>query len=774
MNWSKALLLLVVLAAPVVAAPPKVAVVYSSWPEGKLSFGEEFDDELAALGWQFDKILNTDIADLVDRLGEYDLVIVSSVGNYEDPQDMTPYRDQWRAFLESGGCLLVVDASYHTVLGLWVNTFGDDFVLSTKVCVAHTAQTPESRVVTVADHALTRVPHDLEPLLLSRPLFWAHLDSWPDTGGWESLVTCADNGSLLLTRPVGKGLLVVTSYYSFKDANGHKVARALLDNLWLYSRQARTGLVVTKLQMGDVTSETGTATVTLRNLLDTPVRLSARVNIEPPQGEVIAGEPTPVLLQAHEKGLVRVPFKLGIRGAFTARLLVEDDTGQPKAELARPMTVAPVVSIQMTRKHLYEGSGRSPQAVIRMLPDSSIDRADLTIDTRVDGGPWTVLPDYSDTVQRTIQGSSPDRAGHTFTARLKAKGRTIGEATEEYFIHPRPAVGTRSDGVVLMDGEPFFPFGFYHVSQSFDREHRLKMARDIAAAGFNCAHTRVMDTEAYGPFLDECAKLGVYIVTEFSAPMFEVAARYKDHPGALAWNPGDEPTIHGTTAEEMYSRYDRFKQVDPNHLVYTVICRPSEYRNYARGTDVLAPDPYPVPNRPVTDVYRLLKSASEEAARYDTSLWGVLQCFGGYGGWKRPPTAQELRAMTYLALLAPVKGIIYYTYGDGGWVVTDHPEQWEASKALVPEIKRLAPALMDGVFELVSEGEGDIYCGYWQHEGTRHVIVVNGAEEAKPFELPMEGTTLSAPFRDEAPASLNDGKLTGELPGLDVLVLEVK
>jgi hypothetical protein len=254
--------------------------------------------------------------------------------------------------------------------------------------------------------------------------------------------------------------------------------------------------------------------------------------------------------------------------------------------------------------------------------------------------------------------------------------------------------------------------------------------------------------------------------------MFETIAKYHDHPAVMAWNPGDEPDGNGVTPEEMFARYDKFKQLDPDHLVYTVSCIPDQYKRYARGTDIFAPDPYPIPFAPMAMAYDSFKRAKGEATKYGTTLWGVVQCFGDYGPWTRPPSPKELRGMTYLALLTGVKGIIYYTYQDGQWLLTDHPEQWEAAKALVPEVKALAPAMLDGKFKLLSEGP-DIYAGYWEYEGKRYVAIVNGAADARKFDLAVAGKRAATMFAEKSDAALDNGRLKGDLEGLGTIVIEV-
>jgi len=702
-------------------AAPKVAVVHSAWSDRV--FVDEWDDELAALAWPAEKLENVQIAELAPRLGEFDLVLVGSVANYENPQDMTPYREQWLSFLQAGGCLLVTDASYGTALNDWVNTFGPQFALGTTTCASHREQTPESRETTSADHPLMTCPNDLGAILGRRWSIWAHVESWPE--GWESLITCKDGKSLFLARPVGKGLLVVTSHFSFRTPGDEAAGVALLENVWLNASNGRNGLRVTRLRWGPAAPGPAEVQLALRNGTEGPLSARARVAIEPESAGGRA-EGVAVELAAGATGDVRVPYAIAERGQVTVRLVVENRVGTlldwPKA-----LNIPAAVTVALKRKHLYP-SRPTLEGVASLAPPTTAKAGQSEVAWYVDGEFRLKTEGAEASVPLRLPVDTLALGRHELTAKLFAGDAEAGEASAEFFCHDTPRFGVRGDGVTLLEGEPFFPFGFYHVSQSFDAAHRLQCARDLAAAGFNCAHTRAMTVEEYGPFLDECAKLGVYLVTEFTAPMYETVERYKDHPAVLAWNPGDEPELNGLSAEEFADRYDRFKQLDPNHLVYAVIANPAEYANYAGGTEVLAPDPYPIPNAPVTVVYDRLTQARLEAERVDTMLWGVLQCFGGYGGWTRPPTAKELRAMTYLALLAGVKGIIYYTYGDQGWVVTEHPEQWEAAKALVPEVKRLAPALLDGTFTLLREGEDGLYAGKWEHAGRTYTIVVNAGE----------------------------------------------
>ena len=351
----------------------------------------------------------------------------------------------------------------------------------------------------------------------------------------------------------------------------------------------------------------------------------------------------------------------------------------------------------------------------------------------------------------------------------------VGEAECPFTRHPQGTVSLRADGVTLVDGKPFFPFGFYHVSWSFTPEQRAEMVRDMGEGGFNVAHVGIKggELDSFGALLDEAQSVGVKICLEFGMDQLQVIAKYKEHPAVLTWNPGDEPDGQGVPPEVMFDRYDRFKQLDPNHLVYTTMCVPASYHRYVRGTDIAAPDPYPIPFAPVTMVWDTLSAAHREAAKFDTAVWAIPQCFGTYGPWTRPPTAPELRVMTYLALLAQMKGIIYYTYADPGWKVKENPEQWEAAKALAAEVRVLAPALMDGKFTLLCEGRDGVYVGCWELGGTRYLMAANVEGKEAAFEVDLPGNEAKTLFGKAEEVALKGGKLRGTLEGMGTVVVEV-
>lgn len=760
------LCLLALVSLAIGAAPPRVAVVYSGWPKGEATFAHEYDAPLQQLGWTFRTFRNTEAEALFAVLPETDLVVAASVANYEDTVDLGAQRDAWLGFLERGGVLLITDASYDSVLSKWVGGFGEGFALATETCVAHREKTPDSQACTYSDQPLLCIPNDLRPLLARRNN-WAHLASWAPA--WESLIACADGKSVMVMQRVGRGLLVVTSHFSFRSKTDTATAKAILENVAAYRLQAASGISLTELAAPDWVPGNGQVRLGVRNLGEEPRKVTAtwRVAVEKRVGEesrsvTVAGGAAAELVLSHRD--------LG-RGLVTARLRVMAEPGGEALDWVSSGEIPPVVDVRLRRPHLA-GRNQNLELQVALVPDAHDAAGPFELGLRIDGGeeeralsePPTHL--WVRGVQDLADGE------HQAFVRAFSNGRVIGQAEASFTTRAQARVAFRADGVTLLDGQPFLPIGFYHVSQAYPPEHRLQMVRDVAAAGFNVVHTRILNLEQYGPFLDECERLGVKVITEFSVAPEQVIPRYRNHPAVLGWNPGDEPAGNGVSSAEMFARYDRFKRLDPDHLAYTVICRPTEYAAYARGTDVLAPDPYPVPRGTVGSVYPLFRLAAREASLYQTALWAVPQCFGGYGGWDRPPTPGELRAMTYLELLAGARGFVLYTYGDGRFAIRDHEELWLAAGELARELGALAPFIFASARQVETVGKGYYSTVWWANDEAR-MVLVNTNSEPSPFSstaLPAGDATVVAGTIQGLRRS-DDGQWRGVLPPLDRAIL---
>jgi hypothetical protein len=171
---------------------------------------------------------------------------------------------------------------------------------------------------------------------------------------------------------------------------------------------------------------------------------------------------------------------------------------------------------------------------------------------------------------------------------------------------------------------------------------------------------------------------------------------------------------------------------------------------------------YPIPKQPIVDVAEHVDLA-RKAVKDRIPVWAVLQAFGYQNeknkgwGWKREPTYQEMKAMTYLAIARGARGIFYFTYHGSQYFIKDSPRHWEDLKAIVGELRAVYPLLVapeveDGLISAsmpgmnqsslfwtvrqVAEGKSLIQAG-------TYLIVVNGTDRSVTATFELRRTTNS-------------------------------
>ncbi len=762
-------------------AAPRVAVVYSAW--GSYAFREEMDAHLTALGWASERFENTQTAALVPRLAEFDMVISTGVGNYENPVDMAPHQDAWLRFLERGGLLLVTDASYGQVLDLWVNRLGADYALSSTACACHRRdkENPD-RMVFAPANPLLYVPNDLPPLLSRKTNLWAHLESW--TPAWTSLVTCADDKSFLVTRDVGKGCLLVTSYYSFKGAVDTPVLSGLLQNLWLHGQGRRSGVSLTTLQLGAAIPGEHTLVVGLQNSSGATATYALNATLTPAGTAPVALGKVTATAAAGATARLVLPYRLSTRGEVCFRIELSTGTAAPLV-FEQKQSVPPLLTLTTGNRHFYPWQKQMPVS-LSFAPEAGSPLAQCSADLRLDGQPALSLATLTPQMRVALETAALAAGPHTITLRLRQGETVLGEAEQSCTMHPEPRIMIRpEDGTALVAGKPFFPYGWYHVSWSFTPEDRLEFLRSVAAGGFNTVHASLKQIDEWDPFLAAAEQLKVKVITEFGVDMEQAIKRYRERAAVLAWNPGDEPDGQGVEPAAMLERHHGIKDWDATVPTFMTLCQPQQYSRYVHAAEVIAPDPYPITSATATTdpVYSLLTQAQAEAWKYGRPIWAILQCFGydgkpGSGPWLIPSFAQ-VRNMTYLALLAGAKGVLYYTFRDTGFDMAKQPELWAGMTTLPAEIQRLEPWLLNGQRLPLETGRNDVYAGVWTLAGKTVACVVSSARTesrelslALPAGLAGQATNLF-PSR---PASLRvqAGKLGGAIGPLEVQVYELQ
>ncbi|MGI6401769.1 MAG: hypothetical protein ACOX0A_06645 [Thermoguttaceae bacterium] len=326
-----------------------------------------------------------------------------------------------------------------------------------------------------------------------------------------------------------------------------------------------------------------------------------------------------------------------------------------------------------------------------------------------------------------------------------------------------PVVTLREDGMTLIDGEPFFPIGIYGVMErEFNNNDIDEAFRGLKEAGFNFAHSYSMARE--DRFLKAAEKYGIKLwsVARFPDERFVEVERFS--PAILAWYLGDD-TSNFMTPEELDDYFFSVKAVDPTRVTtqadpIAALSHVSNYRPYVAGTDVFMPEIYPVFGKEgeadddcVAQAIRDVKRAQRDALEADDgpkAVWPIIQYFQGWSGWRRFPTYQELRAMSYAAIASGANGITWYTYGGTvepekeqfNYGVTSTPERWKNISTIATEIGELSPILLQPTEpeaqprvrvmsgpEVNKFGEPTVVCLFKTFERNGYLIAVNASPE---------------------------------------------
>lgn len=361
-----------------------------------------------------------------------------------------------------------------------------------------------------------------------------------------------------------------------------------------------------------------------------------------------------------------------------------------------------------------------------------------------------------------------------------------------YTSNPNIKVEIRADGTTMVNNKPFLPFGFYHVSWRTTAKERMDALRDIAASGFNTIHASATNLNDYGEFLDEAARLGVYVLTEQNKIGLENLVKvFKNKPAVLGWSIADDVDNGRLTPNDVLEFHNQAKTIAPNHVTY-VSGGSRKIEHFTNCSDIIAMQAYPlifgngrelsIAHRKILFTKEYLKRISNKAvyANLQTFDWAVEQPENPkYKQGTRAPTFEEVRNMTYQAILAGAKGIIYYTYHDSHWnLPSAQPELWKKMKSLVPEITSISSFVLNGDFQKIKVGEDNILAGIWQSKKEALAVVINTSFDRNlevTIELPGNILQANTMFT-EYPGSMSfkNGKLSGFIKPVEVQVYRLK
>jgi hypothetical protein len=336
------------------------------------------------------------------------------------------------------------------------------------------------------------------------------------------------------------------------------------------------------------------------------------------------------------------------------------------------------------------------------------------------------------------------------------------------------------NGITIVNGKLFFPFGFYYIYSEPKVQDLIKDMREIAAAGFNTIHASANEVKSYEQFLNEAARLGIYVLSEQGIGLLNMINSFKQKPAVLGWNIADDVDNGKLVPQEVLKFHQQAKLADPHHITY-ISGYSNKIKEFGNCADVVAMQSYPIGNgeEEISVTYDRVSLTRDAVSPYAKAVYANVQAFAWSNkkqGEPRPirvPTFDEVRNMTYQALLAGAKGIIYYTYHDEDWHLSSYPALWAGMKTLVPEIKAISSLVLNGVLNIIEVGVEKVVAGMWMDRNQALIMIINRSYDRQEVSIAIPGNFSEVrPIFQNRPATLvlNANRLSGFLKPLDVVV----
>lgn len=370
----------------------------------------------------------------------------------------------------------------------------------------------------------------------------------------------------------------------------------------------------------------------------------------------------------------------------------------------------------------------------------------------------------------------------------------------DLIILPHKANEVKTDrltGGLIVNGRPFFPFGFYCYSPVYPT-----LPEEETVRGFNMIspYQKILPEsfQERKAYMDRCAQLGMkvhynllsvsggggvgskmegYSDAQKRELLVSEIKAFQDHPALLAWYISDEPTgnkVEPVTLEEIYKVV---KETDPWHPVSIVFMAPFlSARKYERAVDIVMADPYPIPDLPASMVGDVtLRLINEFNGR--KPVWIVPQAFGGGELWGREPTIQEIRSMTYQSVINGATGIQYFVRHG----LNSFPKSvsaWGECGKIALEIAELTPWLLsDEPANSVQSFSKNIIVSSKLHNGQLVVLAVNKINEPQRIDIAVSGIgdSRAKVIFENRTITANYGIISDQLPafGSQVYLIDI-
>jgi len=377
---------------------------------------------------------------------------------------------------------------------------------------------------------------------------------------------------------------------------------------------------------------------------------------------------------------------------------------------------------------------------------------------------------------------------HTIMVNATAAGQAV--LSRNFRVaNVKPAGGTmiHADHTLSKDGKPFFPLLMYHaVPEEFPMLKELGF--NIVFNDFNLNREVPNNPAEYSALLnrslDAAQKSGLHFITATNSTfnkLYTIPVA-KAHPAMLLWYGADEPWGDLTRLAESYNT---IKMLEPNLPVLIVQNNYSRLQDTAPGADILATDPYPVPNVSLRAVVDATESCIK-AVSGQKPVWTIIPQY-----LTKVPTREELRCMAWLAVASGANGLGFFDWDERtkdpktgelkGWHTKEHPEQVEDLRVVLGELRAFEHVLLmpKAASQPVFTPRNLALHAMVKESGSRRFLIIANdsrypEEGVLAFSGIMNGIAKSVgPWEARSSLEIRNGKVQVKIPALGVAMFEL-
>lgn len=369
-----------------------------------------------------------------------------------------------------------------------------------------------------------------------------------------------------------------------------------------------------------------------------------------------------------------------------------------------------------------------------------------------------------------------------------ADGKSVYKAEEQYTCKRPPAKGgvqIHPDKTMSYNGKKFLPMIIYGVT--------AKDLPEIKAMGFNSATPRdtrvpwytLPSRETYR-MLQWCEKaIENDMLLQFNANAAEDnVLNYIDKlsklKNAFYWYNASEPWRGW---EDFKTTYILLHSRDGSLPAFNGQCSSVHMKNSSVSCDILACDPYPIPNVSLRSVAGLTKSALEGSFHLKP-VWTILGCYK-----PKIPNLQELNCMTAIALASGATGLGIYAWDErlqktpNSYYTPNYPEVHAMLKKYMKELMSIEWILAEANLpvKLVDQlKQPAIHASLKRAKGKTYLIIANDqrcpetGEIVLPENMKFKQAIPLKTFGFKKRLVFKDGKCNYEFPALAAGIFELK